>query len=573
LHLRDTVGSRVLHNHFIGNMSGLDEGRGGGLVMDTMESGSADATIDANLFLDNRASSNPAGDSDSGGGEFLWIDGDFSFTNNVVADNQASNAGGISLDLINNPLLINNTFVNNTDIGILVGEGNTPDVTLINNIVVSHTVGISVTEGVTATVRYTLWDANGTDIAGGGTISHTHPVTGAPDFADPAGHDYHLTGSSAAIDAGDPAGVPPAPPQDYDGVTRPQNLRVDLGAYEWRGSRLFFPLMYKNWRPQIGWVVGASVGDGYGVILGTNDGGQTWKRQGKTGEIPDMDLECIAAIDAQNAWVVGGEYGSGLILRTRDGGETWEQQEIPEDAQGNELMGIFALDNDTAWAVGFGSVILHTTNGGATWVRQGQVQIPEVPYYSVYASDRRHVWVIGDLQNPGDKFATVVRSGTWGIHWKEVPYSLARELSQGGLIMVHGVDANTVWIVGPGQVSHTADGGKTWIDQWRPDMSNLHMNGVFALDRNYIWLARDQGGIFLSTDGGSNFQKQETHPEVQGDEVLRISATDRKHAWAVTTFFGGEKTGHVLHTADGGQTWITQTTPVKTRWSWVSFVR
>jgi len=114
------------------------------------------------------------------------------------------------------------------------------------------------------------------------------------------------------------------------------------------------------------------VGDGYGVILHTTNGGRTWTRQGGPDEIPDVKLSCVAAIDAQNAWVVGGEHGAGLILRTRNGGETWKQQEIPEDAQGNELNGIFALDRDTAWAVGFDSVILHTTNGGATWVRQGQ---------------------------------------------------------------------------------------------------------------------------------------------------------------------------------------------------------
>lgn len=139
------------------------------------------------------------------------------------------------------------------------------------------------------------------------------------------------------------------------------------------------------------------------------------------------------------------------------------------------------------------------------------------------------------------------------------------------MIDIHGVDANTVWIVGPCQVSHTADGGKTWIDQWQPDMSALHMNGVFALDRNYIWLARDYGGIFLSTDGGSNFIQQET--PVVGDEVMRISAIDRQTAWAVTVQFFPPFKGNVLYTADGGQTWITQTTPVKTMWSWVSFVR
>ncbi len=36
--------------------------------------------------------------------------------------------------------------------------------------------------GAAATLRYTLWHGNGTDIAGAGAISHTHPVTGAPAF-------------------------------------------------------------------------------------------------------------------------------------------------------------------------------------------------------------------------------------------------------------------------------------------------------------------------------------------------------------------------------------------------------
>jgi len=131
--------------------------------------------------------------------------------------------------------------------------------------------------------------------------------------------------------------------------------------------------------------------------------------------------------------------------------------------------------------------------------------------------------------------------------------------------MVHGVDANTIWMVGSEQVSHTADGGKTWIDQWNPDMGGLlHFNGVFAVDRETIWLARDQGGIFLSTDGGSNFQQQEMG--FLGDEMMRIFAIDRQTAWAVSLLFGGENTGHVFHTADGGQHWYPQRVPLETEW-------
>ena len=283
---------------------------------------------------------------------------------------------------------------------------------------------------------------------------------------------------------------------------------MDLGAYEWRGSRLFFPLMYKNWRAQIGWVVGASVGDGYGVILRTTDGGSTWIRQGGPGEIPDVDLERVAAIDAYNAWVVGGGLDDGVILRTTDGGQTWQQQDIPEDAQGNELSGIFALDRDTAWAVGSGSVILHTTDGGLTWTRQGQGDFPEVQLDGVYASDADNAWAIGNIYN-SDTIGTVLRTTDGGTTWNQVPYTLTRTPCQPGLIDIHGVDADTVWVVGPCQVSLTTDGGETWIDQWKHDMAAEHFNGVFALERCYIWLARDAGGIYLSTDGGENFVKQD----------------------------------------------------------------
>jgi hypothetical protein len=142
-------------------------------------------------------------------------------------------------------VVTNNTLAGNSDAAVVVETWTTP-VTFTNNIVVSHTVGISVTEGTTAMVRYTLWDGNGVDIAGPGTISETNPVTGTPAFASPADHDYYLTTGSAAIDAGDPAGVPPAPPVDLDGVARPVGVAVDLGAYEWQGDWWYLPLVAKD---------------------------------------------------------------------------------------------------------------------------------------------------------------------------------------------------------------------------------------------------------------------------------------------------------------------------------------
>jgi len=68
-------------------------------------------------------------------------------------------------------------------------------------------------------------------------------------FGVPAGlaaGDYRLGAGSAAIDAGDQAGVPPAPPVDMDGDARPIAGRVDIGAdesYERGAWRWYLPLV------------------------------------------------------------------------------------------------------------------------------------------------------------------------------------------------------------------------------------------------------------------------------------------------------------------------------------------
>jgi hypothetical protein len=246
LHLRNTVGSLVDHNRFQGNRATTDgEGHGGGLSVEGWGPYSFDATVDANLFLDNQANANQSMPSLGGGCGVNWTTG-FTFTNNVVAGNQAIEGAGVRLSRAIPGRVVNNTLVDNEGPGVSVLPWETMHVTFTNNAIVSHTVGISVSAGATATVRYTLWHGNGTDIAGSGTITHTHPVTGSPAFADPAAHDYHLLPGSAARDVGDPAGVPPAPPTDRDDVPRPQGPAVDLGAYEWRGHWLYLPLVTKR---------------------------------------------------------------------------------------------------------------------------------------------------------------------------------------------------------------------------------------------------------------------------------------------------------------------------------------
>ena len=71
---------------------------------------------------------------------------------------------------------------------------------------------------------------------------------------------------------------------------------------------LFFTSCYAatSSHATVGWVVGNSI-DGYGTILRTTDGGNTWERQGSTDDVPNVHLLGVSAVDANTTWVIGGD--------------------------------------------------------------------------------------------------------------------------------------------------------------------------------------------------------------------------------------------------------------------------
>ena len=163
---------------------------------------------------------------------------DVVLTNTVIAHNRADVGGGLYMEGSVARLLHATVAQNSRDGGggvHVTDDFGVPGVALLTNtIIASHTVGITVTAGSTATLEGTLWGddtwANCADWGGDGTIiTGTVNVWGHPGFVDPDSGDYHLVASSAAIDAGVPAGVT----NDIDGQPRPyDDSGFDIGADE-----------------------------------------------------------------------------------------------------------------------------------------------------------------------------------------------------------------------------------------------------------------------------------------------------------------------------------------------------
>ncbi|RKH60592.1 DUF1565 domain-containing protein [Corallococcus llansteffanensis] len=169
----------------------------------------------------------------------IYISTRATVTNNLSYNNPGG--GGIHLWHDANHVTIANNTVVNTWMGIIVGGGGYYETTgpadyvdVSNNIVYSNDYGVSLQGQTGSHNTYTnnLVNQNSEYDFSPGVI-HTGTVTGAPQFVNQAGGNFHLASNSPAINAGSPTF---APSIDLDGNARPAGAAYDIGAYEYGSS-------------------------------------------------------------------------------------------------------------------------------------------------------------------------------------------------------------------------------------------------------------------------------------------------------------------------------------------------
>ncbi len=208
-------------NTFSENVSGY----GGGINL----TGHSVGHFMQNLILGNHSTW-------KGGG--IRLNGSAVLINNIIAENETDGSGGAIFADDTTLRGYHNTFVANTaddKTGIYVDNS---VVSVTNTILVSHTVGISVTNKSALTVEGILWyntpitiaqEADATAVIS--NASWGDPAfnrTDNPTTPEEIAAAYHLTPGSAAIDAG----VPTTITHDIDGDPRPYGNAPDLGVDE-----------------------------------------------------------------------------------------------------------------------------------------------------------------------------------------------------------------------------------------------------------------------------------------------------------------------------------------------------
>lgn len=224
----------------------------------------------------------------------------------------------------------------------------------------------------------------------------------------------------------------------------------------------------------------------------------------------------IDVAQAGSRLIAVGERGH--IIYSDNQGRVWTQAKVPTRVL---MTAVFFTDEHNGWAVGHDAMILHTSDGGESWVEQ----------YS-------------------DRFSLATDEEEW-----------VDEIDRSGtpLMDLWFKNSKQGFAVGAyGYFLHTMDGGETWLD-WTQHIDNedgWHFNSVAVLQGGVLLVVGEKGIIYRSRDEGQSWEQL---PSPYDGSFFGVVATKSPD---VALIFGLQ--GKLYRTVDQGDTWAAIDSGVQT---------
>ena len=216
----------------------------------------------------------------------------------------------------------------------------------------------------------------------------------------------------------------------------------------------------------------------------------------------------ISAVDEKIAWVSG---TNGSCLRTVDGGLSWQAATVP-GADSLDFRDVHAVDENRAYLMSAGpgkrSRIYKTIDGGQNWQLQFLNTIPEGFLDGIAFWDEKPGLAYGD---PLERHLFILKATNGGATWhrianQNIPPVMESEYSfaaSGTGIAVHGKNA---WISTRGaaaRVFRSTDRGESWTVASTPFV-NGESAGIFSLAFREAQNGIAIGGDYRKPDAGEN---------------------------------------------------------------------
>ncbi|MEZ5082578.1 MAG: YCF48-related protein [Bacteroidales bacterium] len=267
-------------------------------------------------------------------------------------------------------------------------------------------------------------------------------------------------------------------------------------------------------------------------------------------------LNDVQFIDENKGWAVG-EYLT--IIHTADGGDTWVEQITAADDLFYEFSKFNAVhfsDENNGWAVGqyympygggYWGLAFRTEDGGETW----EIVYPDGTYYNfndVYFINNMEGWII-------DEDGKIIYTNDGGNN-----FTIQYDDSTKVLRSFCFIDGNNGWVTGnEGLIIHTTDGGIIWDEQ--TSGVSINLSSVCFIDELKGWAAGEmetwppETKILQTTDGGNSWQINYEFANYDATDIGTIFFTDSDNGWfAYRAYYYST----VFRTTDGGETWFNE---------------
>ncbi len=274
-------------------------------------------------------------------------------------------------------------------------------------------------------------------------------------------------------------------------------------------------------------------------------------------------MGAIKFVSASEGWI---SIAPGGLLHTTDGGISWTEKILhPTDvisSPSDPALNLSFINASTGWVLKtFGTfnspqgvVVYKTTDGGTTWERNVLSTTAGDSGFQLQFVNASTGWLL--MYNITTFVPTFLKTTDGGANW--VPSN--------GAGIFNFVDANNGWAYSsanqlpPYDIYKTIDGGATWTpiatESTAGQITKMHF-----IDLNNGWIIGKSGKILKTTNGGVNWTpitNTGITSEYTSKSVYFMNATT---GWIGSKLDNSSDNAIVLHTTDGGVSWITQSTP------------
>ncbi len=303
------------------------------------------------------------------------------------------------------------------------------------------------------------------------------------------------------------------------------SMPVWLMDFEGTGIGLF---SVKAVDRDVAWAAGGNSLGSAPVVMRTSNGGQSWTDV--TGNMPNVDLYCITAIDHQRAWVGTSSWpgtNEAGIVATTDGGTTWRVQPYP-GRQSPFINGVWMFPGGTGYAQGDPPgdghfIVLKTTDFGSTWTHLANEPAGSAGEAgwnnSFWWTDASHGW-FGTNRN------RAWRTTDGGASWVSAPTGSTNSYG-----IAFGDANNGLAVHDAGAVSRTSDGGVTWNGTASPTTDQL-AGVAFVPGGMHAWVTSGSTP-FHSRNSGVTWSAETLFPVI--GSISHLSFADTTTGWAVTS--------------------------------------